>query len=100
MRASQQFITRPAQELPGTERDAAESQVFGDYMALRRMVGWIGTLLPVAAVVTAVSVPLAGTSRRRRCLGPGTRQQAATWRTGMVSQRRRRQRRRRQAGGS
>jgi len=50
MRASQQFITRPAQELPGTGREAAESQIVRDYMSLRGMVGWIGTLLPATLI--------------------------------------------------
>jgi hypothetical protein len=50
MPASQQFITRPAQELAGTECEAAESQVLRDYMSLRRMVGWIGTLLPATLI--------------------------------------------------
>jgi len=50
MPASQQFVNRPAQELPGTAREAAESQVVGEYMTLRRMVGWIGTLLPATLI--------------------------------------------------
>jgi hypothetical protein len=50
MPVSQQFITRPAQELPGTEREAAESPLLKDYMSLRRMVGWIGTLLPATLI--------------------------------------------------
>jgi hypothetical protein len=50
MPAPQQFITRPAQELPGTECEAAESQLLRDFMSLRRMVGWIGTLLPATLI--------------------------------------------------
>jgi hypothetical protein len=50
MPASQQFITRPAQKLLLTEREAAENQIVTDYMSLRRMVGWIGTLLPATLI--------------------------------------------------
>jgi hypothetical protein len=45
-----ELVTRPAQELPGTECKAAESQLLKDYMSLRRMVGWIGTLLPATLI--------------------------------------------------
>jgi hypothetical protein len=48
--ASQQFITRPVEESSGAERQAVESQIAGGYMSLRRMVGWIGTLLPATLI--------------------------------------------------
>jgi hypothetical protein len=50
MPAPQQFTARPVQELLGPEREAAESQLLRDYMSLRRVVGWIGTLLPATLI--------------------------------------------------
>jgi len=50
MPAPPQFIARPVPELPGTEREAAENRILRDYMSLRRLVGWIGTLLPATLI--------------------------------------------------
>jgi hypothetical protein len=50
MPGSHQFIRGPVQEPLAAEREAAQSQILTGYMSLRRMVGWIGTLLPATLI--------------------------------------------------
>jgi hypothetical protein len=50
MPTPQRFIARPVEEPLGTEPAAAERETLKGYMSLRRMVGWIGTLLPATLI--------------------------------------------------